>query len=105
MTAPPLPPVTDLVRELPDFFRADRPIFIARAPGRLDVIGGIADYSGARVLELPLACTTYAFVQRQAQPRCEIVSRRSGRWHRFGIELPLAAAGALAASFRAHERD
>ena len=30
------------------------PIFVARAPGRLDVMGGIADYSGALVLQWPI---------------------------------------------------
>jgi Galactokinase galactose-binding signature len=30
-------------------------IVVARAPGRLDVMGGIADYSGSLVLQLPLA--------------------------------------------------
>src|SRR5919197_960986 len=97
MTAPPLPPVTDLVRELPDFFRADRPIFIARAPGRLDVMGGIADYSGARVLELPLACSTTVRLQRQAAPRCDLTTHRGTRWHDFSIELSAVVepAGAL----------
>ena len=28
-------------------------IFVARAPGRLDVMGGIADYSGSLVLQVP----------------------------------------------------
>src|SRR5262249_6359640 len=37
------------------FFDGDGPVFIARAPGRLDVMGGIADYSGATVWELPAA--------------------------------------------------
>lgn len=37
------------------FFDGDGPVFIARAPGRLDVMGGIADYSGATVCELPIA--------------------------------------------------
>lgn len=27
-------------------------IFVARAPGRLDVMGGIADYSGSLVLQV-----------------------------------------------------
>jgi len=36
------------------FFAPDRPVVVARAPARLDVLGGIADYSGATVLELPL---------------------------------------------------
>ena len=44
-------------------FAADRPIVVARAPGRLDVLGGIADYSGALVLELPLASAALAAAQ------------------------------------------
>lgn len=77
------------------FFSADLPLHIARAPGRLDVMGGIADYSGARVLELPLGCSTSALVQRQASPRCEVATRREGRWHRFGMELPPLVIGKL----------
>src|SRR5438874_535448 len=38
-----------------DWFRPGRPIALGHAPARLDVMGGIADYSGATVLELPLA--------------------------------------------------
>lgn len=43
--------------EFPDhggFFAEGAPIFVARAPGRLDVMGGIADYSGSLVAELPI---------------------------------------------------
>lgn len=29
------------------FFALDPPLILARAPGRLDLMGGIADYSGA----------------------------------------------------------
>ncbi|MEO8209860.1 MAG: galactokinase family protein, partial [bacterium] len=36
------------------FFDEASEILLARAPGRLDVMGGIADYSGALVLELPV---------------------------------------------------
>ena len=36
------------------------PSFIARAPGRLDVMGGIADYSGSLVLEMPIASRAFA---------------------------------------------
>jgi len=39
-------------------------IFITRAPGRLDVMGGIADYSGSLVLQLPLAEATLVALQR-----------------------------------------
>src|ERR1700722_11512116 len=35
-------------------FDLARPIRLSRAPGRLDVMGGIADYTGSLVCELPL---------------------------------------------------
>ena len=34
-----------------DFFNKENPIFVTRAPGRLDIMGGMADYSGATVFE------------------------------------------------------
>ena len=108
-----LQPALDLLHSLPaapdprlrGFFSSDRAVHIARAPGRLDVMGGIADYSGARVLELPLACATFALVQAQKAPRCEIASNRGDRWDYFAMDLPLAAPVELAAWFRQHEAD
>lgn len=78
-------------------------ISVARAPGRLDVMGGIADYSGARVLELPLACATTAEVELQTARRCDISSRRGDRNDRFSMDLPLAEPSELAAWFREHQ--
>ncbi len=88
------------------FFSADSPIYVARAPGRLDVMGGIADYSGACVLELPLECSTVALLQVQPSPRCDIATRRSGGWQFCSVELPLGTPAELAAWFagRAAER-
>ena len=57
-----------------DFFVAQRPIVVARAPGRLDVMGGIADYSGSLVLEMPLAVATWVAVQGSDTPRLVIES-------------------------------
>lgn len=37
------------------FASGHRPVMIARAPGRLDVMGGIGDYSGSLVAEMPIA--------------------------------------------------
>src|SRR5947207_15914596 len=37
------------------FFEGTGPIVGARAPGRLDVMGGVADYSGSLVMEMPIA--------------------------------------------------
>lgn len=106
-------PALDLLRALPNetdlglrrFFARDAEICIGRAPGRLDVMGGIADYSGGLVLELPLACATFALCQRQAEPRCQVATRRGGEWQRFDMELPLAGPAALAAWFAEHERE
>jgi len=47
---------------------------VSRAPGRLDVMGGIADYSGSLVLQRPIAEATFAAVQRIDRPLLEIVS-------------------------------
>ncbi len=52
----------------PDFFSPNTPLVLARAPGRLDVMGGIADYSGSLVLELPLAAATFVAVQPMSEP-------------------------------------
>lgn len=55
-----------------DFFEPGAPIMIARAPGRLDVMGGIADYSGSLVLELPLAVATLAAAQLASDDRLTV---------------------------------
>jgi galactokinase len=51
--------------ESPELFVAHNLVHIARAPGRLDVLGGIADYSGSHALELPLSCGTFVATQLQ----------------------------------------
>ena len=55
-------------------FEAGREIVIARAPGRLDVMGGIADYSGALVLQWPIREATFAAVQPHPARVLRIVS-------------------------------
>jgi galactokinase len=44
-------------------FRDDRPIRIARAPGRLDLMGGNVDYTGGWVFESTIREATWAAVQ------------------------------------------
>jgi L-arabinokinase len=56
------------------FFETDQDIFVTRAPGRLDVMGGIADYSGSLVLEMPIAEATFAAIQKNSSRTIEIVS-------------------------------
>ena len=55
-------------------FERGASLTVARAPGRLDVMGGIADYSGSLVLQRPIAEATFAAVQRIDRPVLEIVS-------------------------------
>lgn len=55
-------------------FERGAPISVARAPGRLDVMGGIADYSGSLVLERPIAEAAWAAAQRIDRPLLEIIS-------------------------------
>ncbi|MBI2425819.1 MAG: hypothetical protein HYV27_23545 [Candidatus Hydrogenedentes bacterium] len=38
---------------IPQCFDTAMPIVVARAPGRLDVLGGVAEYSGATLLSIP----------------------------------------------------
>jgi L-arabinokinase len=96
-------PALDRIRSLRDASDArlrewlipDAPVFVGRAPGRLDVMGGIADYSGALVLELPLARATWAAVQRQSEPRCDIMTLRDGAWHTFSTPISPLVVGEL----------
>ena len=71
--APGLAAFVDTLRER-HLFEPGEPVAIARAPGRLDVMGGIADYSGSLVLERPIAEATWAAARRLDRPLLEIVS-------------------------------
>ncbi|GER39757.1 galactokinase [Striga asiatica] len=44
-------------------FNWEEDIYVARAPGRLDVMGGIADYSGSLVLQMPTREACHVAVQ------------------------------------------
>lgn len=52
-------------RAVPDYFAPDQPIVVARAPGRIDLMGGFADYSGSLVLQFPLAEAACVAVQQR----------------------------------------
>lgn len=96
-------PALERIRSLPsasdpsvaDFLAPNRSVAIARAPGRLDVMGGIADYSGSLVLEMPLACATFAVAQAQDARRLDVMSLREGRPFHFRIDLDEITTGAL----------
>ncbi len=66
----------------------DRPWVTRRAPGRLDVMGGIADYSGSLVLELPLREETRVSIQRDPSRTLSIESQRlSGAASSFTMQV------------------
>ena len=68
------------------FFQSSREIFYARVPGRLDLMGGIADYSGSLVLEMPIAEAVMAAVQPVPEREITIMSLSGGR-ERFSMPL------------------
>jgi len=65
-------------------------LVVARAPGRLDVMGGIADYSGSLVLEAPILEATFAALQRQPDRRLTIVSLTEAAGQTLSFEMALS---------------
>ena len=57
-----------------ELFDTHADLIITRAPGRLDVMGGIADYSGSHVLEYPIAEATFVAVQLNQERMLNIVT-------------------------------
>ncbi|HSB61471.1 MAG TPA: galactokinase family protein [Vicinamibacteria bacterium] len=83
------------VPEARGLFAPGAEVVVARAPGRLDVMGGIADYSGSLVLELPIREATFAAVQRDPERTLRIVSLPGAAGDRAAaFEMPLARFGA-----------
>ena len=108
-----LRPVSPIPSELPDLARfvskiAERasspawdrdssandgtPVFVARAPGRLDVMGGIADYSGSLVLQWPIGEATRVALRPWTARRISITSVvRDARDRSCDVPLDLVA--------------
>ncbi len=80
--AHPLPWVSDV-------FDAKTDLIVSRAPGRLDVMGGIADYSGSHVLEFPIAEATFAAVQLRKDRRLHVTTLLEDEPHNDAFSLPL----------------
>src|SRR3954470_4768922 len=66
--------VSKFLETLSTFFDPHAELTITRAPGRLDLMGGIADYSGSLVLELPIAAATHVALQVRPDSALIIVS-------------------------------
>ena len=60
--------MAEIMRRLPDRSSC----YVAFAPGRLDVMGGLADYTGSLVLSMPLAAGVCVAVQRSTDGKLAI---------------------------------
>ncbi len=77
--------------EARSLFDAEREVIVTRAPGRLDVMGGIADYSGSLVLQLPLQQATCAALQLAPDRKLRLMSLGADTVHRSAyFEMDLA---------------
>jgi galactokinase len=70
-------------------FDTNEELVIARAPGRLDVMGGIADYSGSLVLQLPIAEATLVALQLDSSRELRIVSLTDDATREVSFTMPL----------------
>ncbi len=61
-------------REAHGLFDDRAELYVSRAPGRLDVMGGIADYSGSLVLQLPTREATIVGFQQSSDNLLRVVS-------------------------------
>src|SRR5438105_7008760 len=73
-----------------DLFDSRRELIVTRAPGRLDLMGGIADYSGSLVLQWPIQNAVHVALQREKGKTLRIVSlseTQTKTCRRFEINL------------------
>ena len=78
------------IPEARKLFSGEEEIVVARAPGRLDLMGGIADYSGSLVLQWPIREATLVALQRIPQREITVVSLGTGDERSSAFTMPLA---------------
>jgi galactokinase len=71
-------------------FNTKADLIVTRAPGRLDVMGGIADYSGSHVLEFPIAEATFVALQPNDERRLNIVTLLDDEPHHSSFTMSLS---------------
>src|SRR5439155_3983130 len=92
-----LEPVPTLLRRVRGELGADfgghaRPLRVSRAPGRLDVMGGVADYTGSLVCELPLDRAAAVALQPRDDRDVQVFSFNLYDDHKpFTLRIPLDA--------------
>ncbi|KZV49017.1 L-arabinokinase-like [Dorcoceras hygrometricum] len=65
-------------------FNWEEEIIVSRAPGRLDVMGGIADYSGSLVLQMPIREACHVAIQRNQPGKQKLWKHAQARKHDKG---------------------
>lgn len=93
LTLDPVPTLLARTRaELSADFVPGKPMLVSRAPGRLDVMGGIADYTGSLVCESPLDRAAAVVSQARDDRQVQIFSFNLFDEHRpFTLRIPLDA--------------
>ena len=61
-----------------DFFEQGIKIYSASSPGRMDIMGGIADYSGSLLLQMPLKQKTSVTIQNRTDSLLKVFSTTEG---------------------------
>jgi len=78
--------------ELGEDFAGPRPLRLSRAPGRLDVMGGIADYTGSLVAEMPLDRAACVLLSERRDRVVQVFSFNLHDEHQpFTLRIPLDA--------------
>ncbi len=73
-----------------DLFAPHAPVFVSRAPGRLDLMGGNDDYTGGMVFEATIREATWAAAQRRSDQTIALVNpqmREQGWLERVEFDL------------------
>ena len=89
----PIPTLLERTRaELSAEFKPGRPIRVSRSPGRLDVMGGIADYTGSLVCEGTLDRAAAVALQERDDRQVQVFSFNLLDEHApFTVSMPLEA--------------
>lgn len=74
------------------YFSRSKPVFVTRAPGRLDVMGGNVDYSGGLVFEAPIREATWAAAQLRDDRKVILINPQMEESHwQSNVEISLDA--------------
>jgi galactokinase len=88
----PVPTLLHRVRSELSADFGDRSLRVSRAPGRLDVMGGIADYTGSTVCEMPLDRAAAVALQERSDRQVQVFSFNLHDEHKpFTLRIPLDA--------------